>query len=194
MQMEVGGTGVGTVDRQIGRDFVQQERLVVGVKAFIGAIVERLRTIRRLELRIPVAIDCDEVLGVEAERRAIRMGEAGRLEIARSMHVHDVLRSAPLLRLHRHCEFWASWFAKEQAGLAPRCRRARSGKIRWLHGGLDRRLVLMVGRVPGTRAFGIARGLSNLSAGASARAAAAEPDRSDGAFGIQRKRRDRAGQ
>lgn len=98
MQMEVGGTGVGTVDRQIGRDFVEQEGFVVGVKAFVGAIVKGLRAIRRFELRIPVAIDCDEVLGVEAKRRAVRMGEAGRLEIARSMHVHDVLRSASLLR------------------------------------------------------------------------------------------------
>nr|WP_247554370.1 hypothetical protein [Bradyrhizobium sp. 138] len=115
MQMEVGRTGVGTVDRQIGRDFVEQEGFVIGVKALVGAIVEGLRAIRRLELRIPVAIDRDEVLRVEAKRRAVRMGEAGGLEIARSMHVHDALRSASLLRLQRHCEFWASWFSKRQA-------------------------------------------------------------------------------
>lgn len=124
MQMEIGGTGVGTVDRQIGRDFVQQEGFVVGLKAFVGAIVERLRTIRRLELRIPVAIDCDEVLHVETKRRAIRMSQADRLEIARSMHVHDVLRSAPLLRSQRHCEFWASRLTKRQASPARRCGRA----------------------------------------------------------------------
>ncbi len=79
MQMEIGGAGVGTVDRQIGRDLVQQEGFVVGVKAFVGAVVERLRTIRRLVLRIPVAVDGDEVLRVEAERRAVRVGEAGDL-------------------------------------------------------------------------------------------------------------------
>ncbi|MGY4506134.1 hypothetical protein ACVWYH_010091 [Bradyrhizobium sp. GM24.11] len=96
MQMEIGRAGVGAIDRQIGRDFVEQEGFVVGVKAFVGAVVERLRTIRRFELRIPVAIDRHKIPGVEAKRRAVRMGEAGRLEIARSMHVHDVLRSAPL--------------------------------------------------------------------------------------------------
>lgn len=119
MQVEIGGTCVGAVDRQVGRDFVEQEGLVVGVEAFVGAVVECLRAIGRLEFRIPVAVDGDEVLRVEAERRAVRMGEAGRPEIARSMHVHDVLRSAPLLRCHRHCEFWASWFAKQQTGPAP---------------------------------------------------------------------------
>ena len=49
------------------RDFVQQEGLVVGVEAFVGAVVEGLRTVGRLVLRIPVAIDRDEILRVEAE-------------------------------------------------------------------------------------------------------------------------------
>lgn len=93
MQMEISGAGVGPVDRQIGRDLVQEEGLVVGVKALIGAVVERLRPVRRLELRIPVAIDRHEILIVEAQPRAVRTGETGEIEISGSMHVHVILRS-----------------------------------------------------------------------------------------------------
>ena len=79
MKMEIGGAGIGEVDRQICRDFVQQEGFVVGVKAFVGAVVEGLRAIGRLVLRILVAIDRDEICVVQAERRAVRAREAGNL-------------------------------------------------------------------------------------------------------------------
>ena len=52
MKMEIGGAGIFAVDRQIGRDFMEQESFVVGVKAFVGAVVERLRAIGRLVFRL----------------------------------------------------------------------------------------------------------------------------------------------
>ena len=165
MQMEIGGAGVGTIDRQIGRDFVEQEGFVVGVEAFVGAVVEGLRPIRRLELRIPVAIDRHEILGVEAERRAVRVGEAGRLEIARSMHVHDVLRSAPLPACNVIANFGPVHLRDRQTGPAPWRGEAVQEKIRWLHGRLDRPLALIVRRCAGasrSRESGV--DLSNLSA------------------------------
>ena len=62
------------------------------MKAFVGAIVERLRPICRLVRCIPVAIDRHEIPGVQAEGIAVRAGKAGRFGIDRGMHVHGTLQ------------------------------------------------------------------------------------------------------
>jgi hypothetical protein len=56
-----------------------------------------LRAIRRFVLRIAVAIDSHEILVIQAERIAIRASEANLFEIARSMHIHDILQSGSLI-------------------------------------------------------------------------------------------------
>ncbi|CUU19550.1 hypothetical protein CDS [Bradyrhizobium sp.] len=56
--MEIGGAGVRAVDREVRRDFVQEEGFVVGVEALVRAVVEGLRPVRRFEpvnLRSPAA-------------------------------------------------------------------------------------------------------------------------------------------
>jgi hypothetical protein len=72
---------------------MEQEGFVIGVKAFVGAIVERLRAIRRLKLHIPIAIDGYKILMIEAERIAVRARKAWPFEIDRGMHIHDSLQS-----------------------------------------------------------------------------------------------------
>ena len=78
--MEIGGARIGQVNRQVCRNFVEEKGLVIGMKAFVRAIVERLRSICRLVRLIPVAIDRDKILGVQANGITIRAGKAGRLE------------------------------------------------------------------------------------------------------------------
>ncbi len=97
VKVEIGGAGILAVDRQVSRDLVQQEGLVVGVEAFIGATVQRLRAIGRLVGRILVAIDGHEILMVEAERIAVGARQARPFEIDRSMHVHGILQSGGAL-------------------------------------------------------------------------------------------------
>ena len=117
VKMEIGGAGIGQVNRQICRNLVEQEGFVVGVKAFVGAIVERLRAIRRLVRSIPVAIDRHEIPGVQAEGIAVRAGKARPFGIDRGMHVHDTLQSEyftqrarrPNFRQRRIVAFTASW-------------------------------------------------------------------------------------
>jgi hypothetical protein len=72
---------------------VEQEGFVIGVKAFVGAIIERLRAIGRLKLHIGIAIDGYEILIIQAERIAVRAGKAGPFEIDRSMYIHGILQS-----------------------------------------------------------------------------------------------------
>jgi hypothetical protein len=54
MEMEIRRSGVGAVDRQIGRDLVEQQGFVVRVEALVRAIVESLRAIGRLVFRVVV--------------------------------------------------------------------------------------------------------------------------------------------
>ena len=91
--MEIGGARVREVDRKICCDFVQEEGFVVCAKACVRAIVESLRAISGLVLRIAVAIDGHEILSVQPERIAIRASETSRFDIDRSMDVHDILQS-----------------------------------------------------------------------------------------------------
>ena len=86
VKMEIGGAGIGAVNRQICRNLVEQEGFVVGLKAFVCAVVERLRAIGRLVRGIPVAIDGHEILVVQAEGIAVRAGKARPFEIDRGMH------------------------------------------------------------------------------------------------------------
>ena len=135
VKMEIGGAGIGQVNRQVCRDLVEEEGFVVGMKTFVGAIVQRLRPIRRLVHCIPVAIDRHEIPGVQAEGIAVRAGEAGRFGIDRGMHVHDTLQSeyfarpgeaskfsaAPRRRVHSFmvlCEIRASRVAPRQKSIA----------------------------------------------------------------------------
>jgi hypothetical protein len=88
VKVEIGGAGIFAVDRQIGRDLMEQEGFVVGEKAFVRAIVESLRAVGRLKLHIPIAIDGYKILTVQAERIAVRASKAWPFEIDRSMYVH----------------------------------------------------------------------------------------------------------
>jgi hypothetical protein len=72
---------------------MEQEGFVIGVKAFVRAIVESLRAIRRLVLHIPVAIDGYEILIIQAERIAVRASKARPFEIHRGMYIHGMLQS-----------------------------------------------------------------------------------------------------
>src|ERR1700723_2978876 len=76
MKMEIGGARIGTVNRQICRNLVEQEGFVVRMKAFVRPVIKCLRTISRLERSIPVAIDGHEILVVQVERIAVRVSEA----------------------------------------------------------------------------------------------------------------------
>ena len=93
VKMEIGGAGIGTVDRQICRNLVEQEGFVVRMKAFVRAVIECLRAISRLVRSIPVAIDSHEILVVQAEGIAVRVSKARPFEIDRGMHIHDTLQS-----------------------------------------------------------------------------------------------------
>src|SRR3984957_10748 len=93
VKMEIGGAGIGTVNRQICRNLVEQEGFVVRMKAFVRAVVECLRAISRLVRCIPVAIDSHEILVVQAEGIAVRVSKARPFEIDRGMHIHDTLQS-----------------------------------------------------------------------------------------------------
>ena len=62
MQVEIGGAGVLSINRQIGCYFVQKEGFIIGIKAIVGAAVERLRAICGLVLCIAVPIDRDKLL------------------------------------------------------------------------------------------------------------------------------------
>src|SRR5262245_20271060 len=91
--MEIGGAGIGAVDRQICRDFVEQEGFVVRMKAFVRAIVEGLRAIGRLVRSIPIAINSHGILVVQAEGVAVRARKARPFWINRGMYVHGTLQS-----------------------------------------------------------------------------------------------------
>src|ERR1700691_5526748 len=93
MKMEIGGARVGTVNRQICRNLVEQEGFVVRMKALVGTVIECLRAISRLVRSIPVAIDGDEILVVQMKRIAVRMSKAKPFGIDRGMHIHDTLQS-----------------------------------------------------------------------------------------------------
>jgi hypothetical protein len=67
---------------------MEQEGFVIGVKAFVRAIIESLRAICRFVFHIPVAIDGYEILTVQAERIAVRASKARPFEIDRSMNIH----------------------------------------------------------------------------------------------------------
>ena len=91
--MEIGRACIGAVNRQICRNLVEEEGFVVRMKAFVRAIVEGLRTIGRLVLSIPIAIDSHEILDVQAEGIAVRASKARPFEINRGMYVHGTLQS-----------------------------------------------------------------------------------------------------
>src|SRR5882757_10815212 len=93
VKMEIGGAGIFAVNRQIGRDLMEQEGFVIGVKAFVRAVIERLRAIRRLKLHVPIAIDGYEILIIQAKRIAVRASKARPFEIDRSMYIHGNLQS-----------------------------------------------------------------------------------------------------
>src|SRR3984957_377397 len=76
VKMEIGGARIGTVNRQICRNLVEQEGFVVRTKAFVRTVIERLRAISRLVRSIPVAIDGHEILAVLVKRIAVRVGQA----------------------------------------------------------------------------------------------------------------------
>jgi hypothetical protein len=108
--MEIGGAGIFAVNRQIGRDLMEEEGFVVGVKAFVGAIIESLRAIRRFVLHIPITINGYEILIIQAERIAVRASKARPFEIDRSMYVHGILQSrrgapGPIASAMHHANF-----------------------------------------------------------------------------------------
>src|ERR1700691_4577883 len=72
MKMEIGGARIGTVNRQICRNLVEQEGFVVRMKAFVRTVIERLRAIRRLVRRIPAASAGDEILVFQVQRSPVR--------------------------------------------------------------------------------------------------------------------------
>jgi hypothetical protein len=84
---------------------VEEEGFVVGMKAFVGAIIESLRAIRRLKLHIPIAIDGDKIPIIEAERIAVRAGKARPFEIDRSMDIHGILQSRRGASAMHHANF-----------------------------------------------------------------------------------------
>jgi hypothetical protein len=98
---------------------MEEEGFVVGVKAFVRAIVEGLRAIRRFKLDIPIAIDGYEILIIEVERIAVWASKARPFKIDRSMNIHGILqsrRSAPGLGCfcNAPCEFHASRVAVQR--------------------------------------------------------------------------------
>src|SRR5664279_3302018 len=93
VKMEIGRAGIGTVNRQICRNLVEQEGFVVGMKALVRTVIECLRAISRLVRSIPVAIDSHKILVVQAEGIAVRASKARPFEIDRGMHIHDTLQS-----------------------------------------------------------------------------------------------------
>ena len=88
MQMEIRRARILAIDRKIGRDLVQQEGLVIGVEAIVGSVVERLRPIGRLVVRILLAIEGDELLPVQLERIAVGMKEASKMRRDPGVFVH----------------------------------------------------------------------------------------------------------
>src|SRR5580698_10204066 len=83
VKMEIGGTRIGTVNRQICRNLVEQEGFVVRMKTFVRTVIECLRPISCLVCSIPVAIDRQEILVVQAEGIAGRVRKARPFEIDR---------------------------------------------------------------------------------------------------------------
>lgn len=92
MQMEVGRAGVFAINRQIGRDLMEEEGFVVGVKALIGAAIKCLRAIGRLVCRVLVPIDRYEIPMIQAERVAVRVLKPRPFEVDRSMYIHGILQ------------------------------------------------------------------------------------------------------
>src|SRR5215510_1973548 len=91
--MEIGRACIGAVNRQICRDFVEEEGFVVRMKAFVRSSIEGLRAIGRLVRSIPIAINRHEILVVKAEGIAVRARKARTFWINRGMYVHGTLQS-----------------------------------------------------------------------------------------------------
>ena len=70
--MEIGRAGIRAIDRQVRRDFLEQERAGVGAQAFRRHVVESLGPEDCLVCRIPVAVDRHDVLPIEAKRFPVR--------------------------------------------------------------------------------------------------------------------------
>src|ERR1700722_7801081 len=93
VKMEIGGTRIGKVNRQVLRNLVEQEGFVVRMKALVRTVIECLRAISRLVRSIPVAVDGHEILVVQVKRIAVRMSKAKPFGIDHGMHIHDTLQS-----------------------------------------------------------------------------------------------------
>ena len=93
VQMKIGRAGVLPVNRQVGRHLMEQQGLVVRVKALVSAVVQRLRAVGGLVFRIPVAVNRHEALMVQADRVAARMSQTRPSCIDRCMHIHGVLQA-----------------------------------------------------------------------------------------------------
>lgn len=109
VEMEIGRTCIRQINRQVGRNLVQQEGLVVGVEAFVCTIVERLRPIGCLIRGTAIAIDSHEVLVVQANGTAVRVSKTKPLLIKCGMNIHDVLQTQSFRANLRHLSCCSVW-------------------------------------------------------------------------------------
>jgi hypothetical protein len=60
MKVEIGRARIFAIDWKIGRDFMQKEGFIVGMKAFVRTIIKSLRAVSRLVSCFPIAVDGNE--------------------------------------------------------------------------------------------------------------------------------------